>query len=445
MNSTNKSAQVFLNDSIVKTIFTNVIPSISAMIMVLIYNLADFFFISQTHNDYMVAAVSLATPVFLVFMSLGSLFGIGGTSVISRALGSGNYDFAKKVNSFCAWGCIIIGTIFTFLMWFFLDKTVMFLGASTETFEYTKSYLGIVTGCGVFAMLANCFSNTIRAEGEPNIAMKGMVIGNVINILLDPIFIFTFGLGIKGAAIATVIGNTIGVMYYLKYYLSGKSILGIELRNFSFEKLIISSVLAIGLPAAIVDILMSLANIIVNSQIAVFGDMAVAAYGVTAKILMIVATIAIGFGQGILPILGFCWGAKEYKRFFDCIKISLLFTTLICVSISTFVLLFVEPVVNVFLTDKLALEQGISFTKIMLSVGWLVGIMCVLMNTLQAIGAAKTSLIVAISRQGLLFIPLVFLMGKFCGMYGIVWAQPMADIVTVMLAFFLVIKEVKKV
>lgn len=438
-----KSSKAFMEGTIVRTVFKNAIPSICAMLMVLVYNLADFFFIGQTHNDYMVAAVSLATPLFLVYMALGSLFGIGGTSVISRALGEGKYDYTKKVSSFCTWGCIGIGFISTILMWLFMDKLVNMLGASSETFDYTKNYLNIIVGAGTFVMLTNCFSNTIRAEGEPNIAMKGAVIGNIINIILDPIFIFTCGLGIKGAALATVVGNVLGALYYFSYFLSGKSILSISIKDFSIQKIIVSSVFAIGLPAAIVDVLMSFANMFVNIQISFYGDMAIAAYGVAAKILMIVATVAIGLGQGVLPILGYCWGAKEFKRFFDCIKFSALFTTTLCVLISIFVFVFTKPIVAIFLTDQTALEQGIIFTRIMFSIGWTVGMMCVFMTTLQAIGAAKTSLIVSMSRQGLLFIPLVFIMGKIWGLYGIVWAQPTSDVITVVLAFILMMKEIK--
>lgn len=438
-----KSSRAFMEGTIAKTVFKNAIPSICAMLMVLVYNLADFFFIGQTHNDYMVAAVSLATPLFLVYMALGSLFGIGGTSVISRALGEGKSDYIKKVSSFCTWGCIGIGFISTILMWLFMDKLVNMLGASSETFDYTKSYLNIIVGAGTFVMLTNCFSNTIRSEGEPNIAMRGTIIGNIINIILDPIFIFTFGLGIKGAALATVIGNVVGALYYFSYFFSGKSILSISIKDFSIQKIIVSSVFAIGLPAAIVDVLMSFANMFVNIQISFYGDMPIAAYGVAAKILMIVATVAIGLGQGVLPILGYCWGAKEYKRFFDCIKFSALFAITLCVLISILVFVFTKPIVAIFLTDQTALEQGIVFTRIMFSIGWTVGMMCVFMTTLQAIGAAKTSLIVSMSRQGLLFIPLVFIMGKIWGLYGIVWAQPTSDVITVVLAFILMMKGIK--
>lgn len=293
-----KSSRAFMEGTIAKTVFKNAIPSICAMLMVLVYNLADFFFIGQTHNDYMVAAVSLATPLFLVYMALGSLFGIGGTSVISRALGEGKSDYIKKVSSFCTWGCIGIGFISTILMWLFMDKLVNMLGASSETFDYTKSYLNIIVGAGTFVMLTTCFSNTIRSEGEPNIAMRGTIIGNIINIILDPIFIFTFGLGIKGAALATFIGNVVWALYYFSYFFSGKSILSISIKDFSIQKIIVSSVFAIGLPAAIVDVLMSFANMFVNIQISFYGDMPIAAYGVAAKILMIVATVAIGLGQG---------------------------------------------------------------------------------------------------------------------------------------------------
>lgn len=439
-----KAQKAFMNGSVLRAVLKNAIPSICAMLMVLIYNLADFFFIGQTHNDYMVAAVSLATPVFLIYMALGSLFGIGGTSVISRALGENKKDFAKKVNSFCTWGCVFVGVILTVLSLLFMDKIVIMLGASSETFEYTKIYLCIVSLCGTFSMLSNCFSNTIRAEGESTVAMNGTVIGNVVNVVLDPVFIFGFNMGIQGAAIATFIGTITGCIYYFIYFAGGKSLLSISLRDFSTAKNIICPVLAIGIPAAMINILMSISNIIANAQMAMFGDLNIAAYGVSSKLMMIIATVAFGFSQGVLPLFGYCYGAKEFKRLFASIRLSLLLSTCLSVSATILCLFYIEPVVKLFLTDKNALESGMVFTQIMFVSGWTIGIMNIFMSTLQALGDSVSSLVISLCRQGFVFIPAVFIMKIFYGMYGIVWAQPVADFVTVILAFLLFLIQIKR-
>ena len=194
----------------------NAVPAMLAMLMVLIYNLADTFFIGQTHDALQVAAVSLATPVFLIFMAVGTIFGIGGTSVISRAMGEGREAYAKKVCSFCMWSCVIVGVILSAVFLIFMDSILALCGASQETLEPAETYLTIVSFCGPFVLISNCYSNVIRAEGQSGKAMMGQLIGNLLNVVLDPILILGFGWNIAGAAIATVIGNVVGAGYYMQ-------------------------------------------------------------------------------------------------------------------------------------------------------------------------------------------------------------------------------------
>lgn len=184
-------------------------------LMMLIYNLADTFFIGLTYNDYMVAAVSLATPVFLIFMAIGTLFGVGGASVISRSLGVGDKDYASRTSSFCTWTSVGVGLIMMIFLWLFMDPLLNVLGASRETMGYTKTYLSIVTFAGIFSILSGTLSNIIRAGGNPTDAMWGTLIGNISNVVLDPVFIFGFNMGMAGAAVATVIGNVLAAVICL--------------------------------------------------------------------------------------------------------------------------------------------------------------------------------------------------------------------------------------
>ena len=301
----------------------------AAMLMVLIYNLADTFFIGQTHDDLQVAAVSLATPVFLLFMSVGTVFGIGGTSVISRALGEGRKDYAKKVCSFCMWSCIAVGVLMSALFLIFMDQILALIGASTETWDYARTYLTIVSCSGPFVLIANCYSNVIRAEGQSGKAMMGQLLGNLLNVILDPIMILVFGWNIAGAAIATVIGNVVGAGYYIIYFLKGSSSLSISLKDFSVKEKVASGVLAIGIPAALGNLLMSLSSILMNSQMAKYGDMAVAGVGVAMKVTMMTSMVCIGLGQGVQPLLGYCVGAKNWERYRSSLKFSLIFAFLL--------------------------------------------------------------------------------------------------------------------
>ena len=432
-----KSLDVFNSMPVSKAIFKNAVPAIAAMIMVLIYNLADTFFIGQTHDPFQVAAVSLATPVFLIFMAIGTIFGIGGTSVISRAMGEGRKDYAKKVCSFCMWSCVIVGIIISLLFFIFMDQILVFIGASSDTIELTRSYLIIVICSGPFVLISNCYSNVLRAEGQSNKAMMGMLIGNLLNIILDPIMILGFGWNITGAAIATVIGNIIGALYYIAYFMNGKSMLSINIKDFTIKDKVCSSVLAIGIPASLGSILMSVSQIIMNSQMASYGDMALAGIGVAMKVTMITGMVCIGLGQGIQPLLGFCVGSKNWDRYKKTLKFSLWFALILGVSLTAICYLFTNQIVSAFLTEVSAFDYGVEFSRSLLSTSALFGVFYVLINALQATGAAVSSLIINISRQGIIYIPALFILKAILGINGLVWAQPVADILSICLAIIL--------
>ena len=208
---------VFEKAPVGRAVLQNVLPAMAAMLMVLVYNLADTFFIGQTRDALQVAAVSLATPVFLLFMAVGSVFGMGGTSVISRAMGEGRRGYAQKVCSFCMWSCVGVGLVMAALFLLGMDQILALVGASPDTWAYAKDYLTIVSVSGPFVLIANCYSNVIRAEGKSGKAMMGQLLGNLLNVVLDPLFILVFHWEITGAAIATVIGNVVGAGYYIAY------------------------------------------------------------------------------------------------------------------------------------------------------------------------------------------------------------------------------------
>ena len=436
----------FEKDSIASVVIKNSIPALIAMIMVMVYNLADVFFIGLTHDDLQVAAVSLASPVFMIFMSLGTLFGVGGTSVISRALGAGKKEYAKKVSSFCMWGSVALGILLMAVLWIFMDKITVMLGANEETFQYASEYLTIVVGAGVFSMLSNCFSSIIRTEGAPMKAMTGTVIGNLINLILDPIMILGFKWGIVGAAVATVIGNAAATAYYLLYFLSGKSNLSIHPKHFSMKDGIFTGVMAIGISASLVNMLVSVSAIVVNSQLGKYADASMyqAGYGVSSKVIMIITLIGIGIGSGVQPFLGYCFGAKNKERLTKGIRFSALFATIACLIVSVLCYVFAPQIVNVFLTDDTALECGVHFTRILLTTAWLIGAFGICQNTLQAIGAATPALLASIIRQAVIFIPALFILQAAVGLDGLLWAQPVADVLSLIVVVLMLVIRIKK-
>lgn len=439
-----QATDTFRNAPIPKAVLTNALPAMAAMLMVLIYNLADAFFIGQTNNDILVAAVSLTTPVFLIFMSLGTLFGMGGTSVISRALGQGRTEYAKKVCSFCMWSCVAVGIILSALFLLFMDQILTMVGASADTWAPAKTYLTIVACGGPFVLISTCYSNIIRAEGQSGKAMTGQVLGNLLNVILDPIMILGFGWGIAGAAIATVIGNLAGAGYYILYFLRGKSMLSIHIRDFSMKDKICSGVLAIGIPAALGSLMMSISQIIVNAQMAGYGDMALAGIGVAMKVTMITGMVCMGVGQGVQPLLGYCVGAGMWDRFKQIMKFSMGFAFTLSAAATALCYLLSGQIIGAFLSEPAAFDYAVSFTSILLTTSILFGVFYVMVNALQAMGAASEALVISLSRQGIIYIPALFILQASLGATGLAWAQPVADLLSTILAALLYLRTVQK-
>ncbi len=441
---TTKELEIFRSAPVPKAVLKNAIPAMIAMLMVLIYNLADTFFIGLTRDAYQLAAVSMATPVFLIFMSIGTVFGIGGTSVISRALGEGKTDYAKRASSFCMWSCVSVGVVMSALFFIFMEDILVMMGTSAETYGFAKSYLTIVTFSGPFVLIANCFSNVIRAEGQAGKAMMGQLLGNLLNIVLDPIMILAFGWGITGAAIATAIGNTFGACYYLMYFLRGKSILSIHPKDFTAGNKVCSGILIIGIPASLGSLLMSVSQIVMNGQMASFGDMAVAGVGVASKVTMITGMICIGFGQGVQALLGYCVGANLWDRFKKVMRFSIFFALGLSVAMTVICYLFTNQIVSIFLTEQAAFTYAVQFVRILLSTSFLFGVFFVLVNALQAAGAAIPALVINLSRQGFIYIPTLFILKASMGENGLAWAQPVADLLSTMLVVVLYIITMKR-
>ena len=437
--------ELFAKAPVPIAVLKNVIPSIISMIMVLLYNLADTYFIGQTKDPLMMSAVSITTPVFFLFMAVGMLFGIGGTSFISRLLGQGNPDKAKHVSSFCFWTSVVVGIIATILIFLFRTQLCYAIGASKDTVKLASNYVWIV-GLGIpFLIVSNAFSNIIRAEGRVKTAMVGIVVGNLTNIILDPIFILGFGWGVAGAAIATTIGNVCAALCYIIHLSSKRTALSISPRKYRWINGVATGVFAIGIPASLNSVLLSVSNILINVKMAHFGDLAVAGLGVAMKINMIVVMLLIGLGTGVQPLLGYCFGAKNLKRF----KSVLMFTCFVAITMSAIMTVicyfFAKPLTAIFLEDATASAYGISFCRLLIISGPILGILFVLINAIQSTGSAVGALILSISRQGIFFIPvLLLIVAVHYTERALVIAQPIADYMSTLLAIIITMKIYRK-
>ena len=440
-----KTQQIFRDAPVPKAVLTNVIPSIVSMIMVLVYNLADTFFIGQTKNAYMVAAVSVATPAFLLFMAVGMLFGIGSTSLISRMLGEGKKEEAKRTSSFSFWTSLVVGVISMIVIWIFNTPICRAIGASDDTAEYATQYLAIVALGIPFLIISNAFSNIIRAEGQATKAMMGMIIGNLINIVLDPIMILGFGWNVAGAAIATVLGNVFSAVFYIMHLVSKKSMLSIRLKDYSAKKKILIGVFSIGIPASLNSILMSTSNIVINKFMMQHGDMAVAGLGVAMKVNMIAVMLLIGVGTGIQPLLGYCFGAGNKKRYLAVLKFSIVFGLILSAIMTVICYFGAAPLVTAFLEDEQAFQYGFSFSRIYILSGPILGILFIFMNAIQSMGAAIPSLILSVSRQGIIYFPILITISLISNTpQNLALTQPLTDYIAAALSIVLFIIAYKK-
>lgn len=438
MRNNDKTQQIFRDAPVPKAVLYNAVPSIVSMLMVLVYNLADTFFIGQTKNPLMVAAVSVSTPVFLLFMAIGMLFGIGGTSLISRMLGEGKKEMAKHISSFCFWTGLVIGIVSMVAVMVFAEPICRGIGASNDTIGYASEYLRIVALGIPFLILGNMLSNIIRAEGQATIAMMGMIIGNLVNIVLDPVMILGFGWNVAGAAIATVLGNVCAAIIYVCHLMSRKTMLSINPRLYSARGHIASGVLAIGIPASLNSILMSVSNIVINSFMAKHGDLALAGLGVAMKVNMIAVMLLIGVGTGIQPLLGYCYGAGNIKRYNSVLKFSLGFAFCLSMVMSAICFIGAAPLARAFLDNDEAFSYAFSFSRILIASGPILGLLFVFMNAIQSMGAAIPALILSVSRQGIIYIPILLIISAVNNTpANLAMTQPLTDYCAVVLAFIL--------
>lgn len=417
-----------------RAVATMAIPTIISMLVVVIYNMADTFFIGQTNDAMQVAAVSLATPVFMVFMALGNLFGIGGSSAISRALGEKRFDRARTLASFCCYGSLGLGIIMAAGFLLGMDGILKMIGASENTYGYAKEYLTYISFGGPFIMFGTAFGNILRGEGAARESMIGNLIGTVVNIVLDPIMILAFGWGVMGAAVATVIGNVAASLFYLLYFLRKKSSLSIRIQDFRMGEGVAASVMAIGIPASLNNILMSCANIVLNNVLAQYGDTPVAAMGVAMKANMLVVLLQIGLCAGIQPLIGYNYGARNSKRLKKVFWFTGLCAVVMGTSLTVLMVIAREAVIRAFINDAQVIQYGIQMVIALQIAGPVLGILFLCINTIQGMGKALPSLVLTICRQGLVFIPMVFLLNRMFGLDGVVYAQAVADFISILMA-----------
>lgn len=423
------------------------IPTILSQMITLIYNLADTFFVGHTNDPDQVAALTLSFPIFMFLTGIGNLMGIGANSLISRSLGCKKPEQAKKAACFGFYGGIVLTIIFMIIQYIFMKPILMTIGASNETFDFTSSYLmwTVVIG-GLPTVIALIFGHLVRAEGNSKQASIGMSMGGIINIILDPLMVSTLNLGITGAAIATVISNIISMIYFIIiiYKNRKKSVVKISPKYLGINTYVMSQVILVGFPAALVIIFGSTANIILTHYMAPYGDINVAAFGIVEKVGTVAIQITVGITQGIMPLIGYNYAAENYLRTREVCKDSFILLGLYALFCLVMIELFPNYIISSFIKEDNTVSAGVSFLK-----RWILSIpgMCfvnMFNSVFQAMGKWKQSMFLSTVRQMIMLLPLLIILNSLIGLYGLIWAQPISDTISLLIGILLYIHIASK-
>ena len=430
-----KNSEIFESAPIPRAVAKLALPTMLTMLVNVLYNMVDTYFIGRTGDPNQVAAVSIATPVFLFLMAAGNIFGVGGSAYISRSLGEKQYGRVKSIASFCCYAGIFTGLLIGAVFIIFNKPILTSCGASANTIGFAAEYLRWIAFGAPFVVFSFAFSNIVRGEGSAKTSMFGQMLGMVVNMILDPIMILGMKMGVRGAAIATVIGNICTCAFYLVYiFASKRTVLSISPVEFRMNQGIFSNVFAIGTPASINNVLMSLSNILMNKFLAGYGDIPIASMGIAMKANMFVVFMQMGLAVGVLPLIGYNYGAKNYKRMTSIIKFSAIANLCIGTSLTILYFWLTAPIVKLFIDNQETISYGIQMVRALQLSMPVIGILFILSNAFQAMGKSIPSMVLSISRQGFVFFPTLILMNRFIGLNGLIYSQPIADIISVFIA-----------
>ncbi len=443
-----QNTALFEKAPIRKAIISLIIPTVISQIITVIYNMADTFFIGQMNDPDQVAAATIAMPPFVMLTGIANLFGIGGASLISRSLGAKNPEKAKKCAAFCIWTGA--GVAFIYGIAIFLSGPILFpfLGTDASTYSYCSDYLfWTVAIGGVPTVLSASLAHLVRAEGFSKEAGIGVALGGILNIALDPIFIFALKLGISGAAIATMLSNLIAFLYFasLLYKNRKSTIIKFSPKNFTLGLGIPKEVLLVGFPSFIMMLMGTFSNIILNKLVVSYSNEAIAGMGIAKKIDILAFAIANGMTQGVLPLIGYNFASGNKKRMHEAIKQSFLYTIVIAFLGTLFLFFLAVPVMKFFINDAETISYGQHFLRVICLTCPAISTTMMIISVFQATGQKLKPMILSFLRKGALDIPFMFLMNGLWGVKGIPWATPISDLLALSTALILFIPYWKKI
>lgn len=430
-------AELYESAPISRAVISLAVPTVLSQLITVLYNMADTFFIGQLNDPSQVAAATVSMPPFILLAGFANLFGIGGSSLISRSLGEGNQQKARRAAAFSIWGAGAVALLYGLVFLVFKPYILPLFGTTATTYDYCFDYLfWTVTIGAVPTVLSACLAHLVRAVGLSRQAGIGIALGGIINIVLDPIFIFGFGLDIMGAAIATALSNVISFVYFVIVVarIKAPSPITADPRCFTLGEGIPREVLTVGLSSFITNIMAILSNTVLNNLMSSYSDAATAGIGIAKKIDMMTLAVSVGMSQGVLSLIGYNFAAKNYKRMYDAIKCAFKYLLVVSVATTLFLFFLAAPVSSVFIDDAETVEYAKYFMRVLCIICPMqaTSLMCV--TIMQAVGEKVRPIIASFARKGVFDVPLMFLMNFLLGVFGVAWATPIAEVLSMLVS-----------
>ena len=436
---------VFEEQNLSKAIMRVRLPAMLGQLTTLIYNIADTFFVSMTREPAMIAAVTLCTPILLIVMSIASIFGMGGNSVIARLLGENDTPKASRTLNFCMYAMAMAGIVILLAGVVLMQPIAKLSGADAENMAYTCDYLKYIFLGAPFIIISNGAVHLFRSIGFIKESTIGLALGNSINIVFDFIFIVLWGWGTAGAALATSFGFFCSTVYYLVCMIraerKGNPLIQLSPRHFAPGKRMVTGVVSIGIPGALITVLLSVSNIVLNNFIGIYGSDAVAAYGIAYKIDMVPIMLSVGLSQGVAPLVGYYFGAGNRSRMSQIMRTATVYGILLGAVFMIAFFLFGTQMAGIFLHDELLIEQAGHFIAVLGLSAPMLGIINMVTSYFQALGAALKSLVITLMRNAVLFIPAVILLNSIWQLNGVIAAQPLVETILALVCIAMYLRD----
>lgn len=443
----NDNIELFESAPVSQAMRKLIVPTVLSQLITVAYNMADTFFIGQTGDPNQVAATNLCLPFFIVTGAITNIFGIGGSSLIARSLGLGKTEKARATASFCFWSAVTIAFFYGLILWIIRAPLLDFIGADEYTAAFCRQYFMWTVAIGSVPTVMNALlALLVRSEGLSKQAGFGVALGAVLNIILDPIFIFGFGMNVAGAALATMLSNTVAACYFVVLICRrrGSTVISFAPRLYTVSQGIPREVILVGLPSSIMSLMATLSNTVLNKLMASYCNEAVAGIGIAKKIDLVLFFGANGIAQGVLPLISYNYSAKNYGRMMEAVKKTFILSVSVALACSVLLFTCATPLVRAFIDNDLTVEYGRYFQRVIAITGPCISFVLMTTTLFQAVGRKTQPMLLSFMRKGGFDIPFMLLFNMAFGLKGIVWATPAADYVAMCCALCLLVPFLKK-